>query len=652
MSKVTIKTIHYFSILAIIALGFVFLPAQKTLAAHDGARLIDNNVFLNANSMNIAGIQNFLANKNSGLASRSFVLNCYAQNSKERQWYTAVGAPCDQNVPASQIIYYVGKVYGVNPQVIMATMQKEQSVITAPNPAAWQLNQAMGYACPTTGDCDSNSSFFWQLDNGTWALRYHYERANGNNTWWNNGSYTCANPSQFYKPGLWPGLNVTFYDGNGTPYRSYTLVNAATAAFYCYTPHTYNNPQGIYGNPAFGSTGIYYSGWYNFVTAFESWFGATTSNSQPWAWSYEGQWAYADANRTIPFTSVPTTTPGGTIYVRVKARNMGTQTWSQSFLRIAPARPMDTPSIFADNSWVSNTRAANMLESSVAPGQIGTFEFALKAPTTTGTYNPYFNLVADGRSWLNDLGLFFTVNVNSSVSPPNNTDTVLNSGNEITTDKYLLSPDAQSTLTLQKDGNVVLYSNFGGIWQTGAFGSSAKRLVMQGDGNLVLYNQSNQPLWNSETGGNPGARLVLQTDGNMVIYNANNAAVWASYTVHTPEHLSYVNTFVQTGRVYPGQSIETADRKYKLILQKDGNLVLYSPSRALWATGTDGKSVSFLAMQADGNLVLYDKNANPLWYSRTSGYGLLRLVIQQDGNVVLYNGLNQPFWHTGTSGQQ
>jgi hypothetical protein len=43
-------------------------------------------------------------------------------------------------------------------------------------------------------------------------------------------------------------------------------------------------------------------------------------------------------------------------------------------------------------------------------------------------------------------------------------------------------------------------------------------LSMQGDGNLVLYGPGHTARWSSRTNGIPGAYLVMQTDGNLVIY--------------------------------------------------------------------------------------------------------------------------------------
>ncbi|GEM46250.1 hypothetical protein [Deinococcus cellulosilyticus] len=90
--------------------------------------------------------------------------------------------------------------------------------------------------------------------------------------------------------------------------------------------------------------------------------------------------------------------------------------------------------------------------------------------------------------------------------------------------------NGKATLTLQWDGNLVLYAPGGvPLWNAGTAGKSAKNLVMQYDGNLVLYDTSNRAIWTTNTGGRPGAFFALQTDANMVIYH-NGAAVWNSGT--------------------------------------------------------------------------------------------------------------------------
>lgn len=267
--------------LTVLLLGFfVFsFSVKQTAAAYDGNRIIDDLVFLHAQSMNSQEIQNFLVARGGAIANKSFLMDCSTAGAQANNIYISLGAPCGQTVLASSIIYYTAQVYGVNPRVILATMQKEQSLITATNPTNRQYVQAMGYGCPTTGSCDDSSNFFWQVDNGTWVLRFHYERARGNMSWWyTSTTWTCGTEKNFYKPNLYPNQHVNFYDEDNVMYRTHFINNAATSAFYCYTPHAYNNPQGLYGRAPFGTVGRYYSGSYNFVYFYETWFGSTYAN--------------------------------------------------------------------------------------------------------------------------------------------------------------------------------------------------------------------------------------------------------------------------------------------------------------------------------------------------------------------------------------
>jgi len=286
MNVIEIKKFVFALSFAILTSFFLsFFYTQKTYADYNGARLIDDQVFLNYKSMSMDEIQKFLESRNSGLASKKQFFNCaqYGVDSIENKLYQTLGAPCNQLADPSKFIYYASQIYGINPQVIIATLQKEQSLITSPNPSDWQINQAMGYKCPDNGGCSSNSSFFYQIDNGATVLRLNYERSNKNTSWWPTISgYNCGqrNPSTFsyYRPSLYPKQYVDFYDDNNVLYRTYYIENASTTSLYCYTPHAYNNPRGEFGLAPFGSTGQYYSGSYNFVLFFEKWFGSTVRN--------------------------------------------------------------------------------------------------------------------------------------------------------------------------------------------------------------------------------------------------------------------------------------------------------------------------------------------------------------------------------------
>ncbi len=92
--------------------------------------------------------------------------------------------------------------------------------------------------------------------------------------------------------------------------------------------------------------------------------------------------------------------------------------------------------------------------------------------------------------------------------------------------------------------------------------------------------------------------------------------------------------------------------RYQLILQQDGNLVLYDLGqnhRAIWASNTNGRAVSKAIMQTDGNFVIYGF-PDAIWASNTNGRPNSFLVVQDDGNTVIYQP-EVPVWATNTQGQ-
>jgi hypothetical protein len=644
-------------------------PAYAFSANYNPSNLIDNPTFTDTSTMSALDIQAFLNNIGSGLANYSDVEAC---DSTITPYYTH----CGQTISAAQIIYDASQAYGINPRVILATLEKEQSLITDPSPSSSQINCAMGYH-----SCSGYVGFFTQVDNGTWVLKYNYEGAFQTANWlsWSPGAnYPCANASSFYSAGLYPGNAVTFSDSGGTA-ETVTLANAATASLYCYTP--YVGPYSLTG----------YSGSYNFVYYFQLWFGSTQV-STAYAWQYDGIVASANSAYTEPYTGSITVAPGADAYIQLEARNVGYQYWTPSIVHLGTSSPDDRSSQFYDTSWLGATRPAAVSQSSVAPGADGTFDFILHAPAQTGTYLEHFNLVAEGITWLNDLGLYIAVDVVSPTTPTNSANTGLTANQYINVSQNLLSPDTQSTLNLEPNGDLVLNSDFQSTWSNGvnSTNASASFVVMQPDGNLVEYDNSGQALWSSGTTGS-GNYLSLQTDGNLVIYNSSGSPLWSSNTSSTPNHLSKVNEVLPSSSImYPGQSLQTATRGYSLVMQPDGNLVEYDNSgQALWSSGTTG-SGNFAAMQGDGNFVIYNSSGKALWSSGTNGgagnYLMLQpdgtlnmmgpsgdsilwgnrvlssgqslqttangyfLVMQPDGNLVEYDNSGQALWSSGTTG--
>jgi Beta-galactosidase len=106
----------------------------------------------------------------------------------------------------------------------------------------------------------------------------------------------------------------------------------------------------------------------------------------------------------------------------------------------------------------------------------------------------------------------------------------LTANHELAIGQSLASCNGEYALTMQGDGNLVLYQGGTALWASNTSGSAADEAIMQGDGNLVLYTSAGSPVWASGTVGNDGASLVVQNDGNVVIYSASGAALWATGT--------------------------------------------------------------------------------------------------------------------------
>lgn len=102
-------------------------------------------------------------------------------------------------------------------------------------------------------------------------------------------------------------------------------------------------------------------------------------------------------------------------------------------------------------------------------------------------------------------------------------------------------------------------------------------------------------------------------------------------------------------RLNAGWSIKSRDGRYRVVMQSDGNLVLYQSSGAVWATGTNGNSGSWAVMQNDGNLVVRRPGGTAIWASNTAGNSGSRLIIQNDRNLVIYRSNGTASWASGTN---
>jgi hypothetical protein len=103
-------------------------------------------------------------------------------------------------------------------------------------------------------------------------------------------------------------------------------------------------------------------------------------------------------------------------------------------------------------------------------------------------------------------------------------------------------------------------------------------------------------------------------------------------------------------RINSGDSLTSINGRVRLVMQYDGNLVLYrtDDGRALWASNTAGRSVTHTIMQGDGNLVAYGDDGHAYWASNTVGHPDASVVLQDDGNLVVYGSDAAALWASNT----
>jgi hypothetical protein len=280
---------------SIVLLGMTLVFVLGLLPSHAFAfnnnRVIDDSIFDNVNSMTAGDINAFL---------NKFPSSCISPNNgfsaiDPNGYNPSNGFLYGGNVSAGQVIYDAAQAYGINPQVLLTTLQKEQSLINGG--AGCSTNRyakAVGYGCPdggtsydysgvnlytkngvtytsVSGVCVNSAAkvgFTQQVIHAAWMLKYSKERSKGNIGWavikgnWDNSDDLNATYSGYMTQGC---FKRSKYESTCTNYDGYTTIDntavhidtGGTAALYRYTPH--------------------FSGNTNFVNLFNTYFGSTLS---------------------------------------------------------------------------------------------------------------------------------------------------------------------------------------------------------------------------------------------------------------------------------------------------------------------------------------------------------------------------------------
>lgn len=220
------------------------------LGNFDRGNIISNSLMANHNSMSEAQIRSFI-NEYNARCNGSLCLRNYSEGGKD----------------AARIIYEAAQEQRINPQVLLATLQKEQGLVTHTNPAQWMYRSAMGYGCPdsTPGVCDSQyNNFTAQM---VWGATFFRAHLDGLGPWSNR--YTSGS-------GWWSsfalGRNTIQWNPNtacGT--TTVDIQNRATQALYSYTPYPPNQAALNAGYGTGNNCSSY--GNRNFYLYMRDWFG-------------------------------------------------------------------------------------------------------------------------------------------------------------------------------------------------------------------------------------------------------------------------------------------------------------------------------------------------------------------------------------------
>jgi hypothetical protein len=115
----------------------------------------------------------------------------------------------------------------------------------------------------------------------------------------------------------------------------------------------------------------------------------------------------------------PTLNVGATAKLVVALKNTGFRGWynddsSGQRVLIGTNDPKDADRSELAGDWLSANRLTSTTTDYVGPGEVGWFEFTVRAPATAGEYRLGLRAVADGATWLEDDGIFFTIHVHPS----------------------------------------------------------------------------------------------------------------------------------------------------------------------------------------------------------------------------------------------
>jgi hypothetical protein len=231
---------RFFSFMMIITLftPTLFASAQGLDATFNPSRIIEDNDMLDVRSLTVAEIQSFLVSKNSYLANYR-TTNAYGTINKSaaeiiydaaNNNYDCDGVTLNSLTDETERQQKCRKITTISPKVILATIQKESSLIEEANYNTRLDGYSLGYGCPDSGGCNPRYKGFAKQINSAALQFLAYMNEQNRYPYKSGQTYTFTNP----------------YGTICNEPMTVTVENKATAALYNYTPHVYNGNYNFY----------------------------------------------------------------------------------------------------------------------------------------------------------------------------------------------------------------------------------------------------------------------------------------------------------------------------------------------------------------------------------------------------------------------
>jgi hypothetical protein len=220
-------------------------------------------------------------------------------------------------------------------------------------------------------------------------------------------------------------------------------------------------------------------------------------------------------------------------------------------------------------------------------------------------------------------------------------------------------PGGLNKISFDGYDNIVMGVNsvYGSIWYADKnIGSNPNWIQIQGQATSISYSNGGvYVIGGSHSSGNIYYKSI-RNEPNKAANDwrpISGVLTQISYDGYNGSHGgSSGDVLLENNSLIPNQTIVSANGKYVLVYQTDGNLVMYNVGGGyIWGTQVFGYAPGRLVMQNDGNLVVYDNSNKAVWASNTNnkGTGPYRLIMQNDRNLVIYDAKNQPTWNTRTN---